>query len=121
MIKKAIAYACAALLALAFVSCQKKSDVERCLDAQTSLVETLQKINDTDSAEKYADEADSIIEQFVTLLNAINDADGEEELKTHPQWKPLWDQLGKLGFQIQSQGYYGSERLRAAFLKGRGK
>lgn len=54
MIKKTISAACAVLLTLASASCQK-SDVDLCLDAQTELVETLQKINDRDSADKYAD------------------------------------------------------------------
>lgn len=42
MIKKTISAACAVLLTLASASCQK-SDVDLCLDAQTELVETLQK------------------------------------------------------------------------------
>ncbi len=121
MMKKTIFAACAVLLVPAFVSCQKKSDVERCLDAQTSLVETLQKINDKDSAEKYADEADSLLEQFFTLCFAIKNTPGEKDLENNPQWHSLWDQLNKLGRRLQNQGYYGSERLRAAFLKGRGK
>ncbi len=121
MIKKSITYACAALLAFAFVSCQKKTDVERCLDAQTSLAETLQKINDKDSADKYADQVDSIMDQFFTLLDAIRDAHKEEEVKNHPQWRPLGDQMGKKEGQFKSQNFYGSEKLRAAFLKPRGK
>ncbi|MCD8071066.1 MAG: hypothetical protein LUE08_06770 [Akkermansiaceae bacterium] len=121
MMKKTIFAACAVLLVPAFVSCQKKSDVERCLDAQSSLVETLQKINDKDSAEKYADEAGSLLEQFFTLFMAINNSHRWEELKTHPQWEPLEYQLIELERRLRNQGYYGSERLRAAFLKRRGK
>ncbi|MCD7797822.1 MAG: hypothetical protein LUG84_00215 [Akkermansiaceae bacterium] len=121
MIQKTIAYACAALLVPAFVSCQKKTDVERCLDAQTSLAETLQKINDKDSADKYADKVDSLMDQFFTLFDAINNSHREEEVKTHPQWKPLWKQMGKKEDQFKSQNFYGSEKLRAAFLKPRGK
>lgn len=42
MMKKTILAACAVLLALTTISCQK-SDVDLCLNAQTELVETLQK------------------------------------------------------------------------------
>lgn len=67
MMKKTILAACAVLLALTTISCQK-SDVDLCLNAQTELVETLQKINDRDSADKYADEVDKLMNQFSICL-----------------------------------------------------
>ncbi len=120
MMKKNIAAACAVFLAFASVSCQK-SDVDRCLDTQTELVETLQKINDRDSADKYADEVGALMEQFLTLFNSIDDRHEDEKLKKHPQWRPSWNQMEKLSTQIRDQEYYGSEKLHSAFLKGRGK
>ncbi len=78
MMKKTILAACAVLLALTTISCQK-SDVDLCLNAQTELVETLQKINDRDSADKYADEVDKLMNQFFNLFNTINNTPEEEK------------------------------------------
>ena len=120
MMKKTILAACAVLLALTTISCQK-SDVDLCLNAKTELVETLQKINDRDSADKYADEVDKLMNQFFNLFNTINNTPEEEKLKDNPQWRPFWEQMGKLSKRLRDQGYYGSEKLRNAFSKGRGK
>ena len=113
MIKKTISAACAVLLTLASASCQK-SDVDLCLDAQTELVETLQKINDRDSADKHADEVDDLANQFFKLHDSISDTPEEKKLEDNPQYEKSSKQLEALGMQLFFKGYYGSEKLRNA-------
>ena len=70
--------------------------MDLCLDAQTELVETLQKINDRDSADKYADEVDDLANQFFKLHDSISDTPEEKKnwritlntRKAVNNWKP---------------------------------
>lgn len=116
MMKKTITAACAVLLAFASVSCQK-SDVDQCLDAQTELVETLQKINDRDSADKYADEVGDLASQFFTLSDSISNTPEKDKLRNNPQYEETSEQLEKLGMQLFFKEYYGSEKLRNALVR----
>lgn len=120
MIKKIISALCVLFLTFGFVSCQK-SKVDQCLDTQTELIETLQKINDKDSADKYAGDVDKLMDQFFTLFEEINNTPDEETLKEAPGYRNGWDTMGKLCGQIQQKSFYQSEQLRAAFSKKRGK
>ncbi len=116
MMKKNITAACAVLLAFASVSCQK-NDVDQCLDAQTELVETLQKINDRDSADKYADEVGDLAGEFFKLSESINNTPEKDKLKDNPQYGQNSKQLEKLGMQLFFKGYYGSDKLRNALIR----
>ena len=112
MMKKTILAACAVLLALTTISCQK-SDVDLCLNAQTELVETLQKINARDSADKYAGKLADLRKKSEELEKSMPD---EEK-------KKLWnkEEYGKILFRKEplkqtlfKKDYYGSYGLRKA-------
>lgn len=114
--KKTISGICAVLLTLTAVSCQK-SNVDQALDTQTDLVETMQKINDRDSADKYADEVAELTDQFIKLSDTVDNTPEENELEDHPEYMKNRKQLEALGSKLHVEKYYGSEKLRNALRR----
>ncbi len=113
MIKKTISGICAVLLALTTVSCQK-SNVDQALDTQTDLIETMQKINDQESADKYADEVAEILSNFSRLEKLMDKTQEEDTLKDSKKYEENWKQLEALGNKLHTEKYYNSEKLRNA-------
>ena len=112
MMKKTIAAACAALLALAAVSCQK-SNTEQYLDMQEEMIELMESIKDRDSADKYAGKLADLRKKSEELEKSMPD---EEK-------KKLWnkEEYGKILFRKEplkqtlfKKDYYGSYGLRKA-------
>lgn len=117
MMKKTISGICAVLLTLTAVSCQK-SNVDQALDAQTNLVGTMQKINDRDSADKYANEVAELTDQFIKLLDTVDqNKDEEKKLKDHPKYMENREKLEDLGNKLHVGKYYESEKLRNALRR----
>ena len=112
MMKKTIAAACAALLALAAVSCQK-SNTEQYLDMQEEMIELMESINDRDSADKNAGKLADLRKKSEELQKSMPD---EEK-------KKFWnkEEYGKILFRKEPlkqtlfrKDYYGSYELRKA-------
>ena len=110
MIKKTISGICAVLLALTTVSCQK-SNVDQYLDAQTDLIETMQKINDQESADKYADEVAEILSNFSRLEKLMDKTHEEDTLKDSKKYEENRKQLENLGMKMFVSRFYNSEKL----------
>lgn len=112
MMKKTIAAACTALLALAAASCQK-SNTEQYLDMQEEMIELMESIKDRDSADKNAGKLADLRKKSEELQKSMPD---EEK-------KKLWnkEEYGKILFRKEPlkqtlfrKDYYGSYELRKA-------
>ncbi len=79
MMKKTIFAACAVLLVSAFVSRQKKSDVEQYMDTQKEMIELMENIREQDSAEKCAGKLAALRKKAGELQNSMSDEGNNEE------------------------------------------
>ncbi|MCD8071067.1 MAG: hypothetical protein LUE08_06775 [Akkermansiaceae bacterium] len=114
MMKKTIFAACAVLLVSAFVSRQKKSDVEQYMDTQKEMIELMENIREQDSAEKCAGKLAALRKKAGELQNSMSDEGNNEE------YFKLLFRKEALKQALFNKDYYGSFELRqAAFMPAR--
>lgn len=116
MMKKTITAVCAVMLALASVSCQKKSAPERYLAIQDEMIEIMGKIKDPASADKYAGKLFKLRKEAAELHKSMSDEEKHQTLTMNDQefFKQLMYRKEPLKQALWNANFYGSNELKQA-------